>query len=369
MKVSVAIITYNHENYIAQALRSALSQKVNFDYEIVIGEDCSTDNTREIIIDFQKRFPERIRLLPSLNNLGGKKNFVRTLDACKGDYIALLEGDDYWIDEYKLQKQVDFLNSHEEFVISFHNVIKLYDGESRISEKYCTNSRNDTFTLEDILVMNFIPTCSTLYRRGLFGEFPDWFYEIPIGDWPLHILNAQFGKIGYIDEVMGVYRIHRGGFWSQRTPIHRLLVKLKIHSLILRELEINNDELTNAISQNCRNELVSAALTQHNSIQSTVRQVFDVLQIWPDELPINKQEKAQIFSDIYSGLAFMYYKSHNFPNVRYCLYKAIKHNPNLFRNIGMLSIGFESIFGSQITERIRKAGKYFMKNQIFLTYL
>ena len=121
MKVSVCIITYNHARFIGQALESALMQKTNFDYEIVIGEDCSTDNTGLICKKYAEMYPDKIRLLQNDKNLGVIENFKRTLYACKGEYVALLEGDDYWTDELKLQKQVDFLESNRDYAIVFHN--------------------------------------------------------------------------------------------------------------------------------------------------------------------------------------------------------------------------------------------------------
>src|SRR3712207_1086613 len=102
MKVSVLMLAYNHEKFIAQALDSALMQQVNFDYEIVIGEDCSTDNTRDILIRYQKEYPHRIRLLLPEKNLGMHDNLIQTFKACRGDYIAFLEGDDYWTSPNKL---------------------------------------------------------------------------------------------------------------------------------------------------------------------------------------------------------------------------------------------------------------------------
>src|SRR5438132_1821213 len=102
MKLSVMMITYNHERFIAQALDSILAQRVNFDYEIVIGEDCSTDGTRDILMDFHRRYPDRIVLLLRDHNLGVMRNFEATLGACRGRYLALLEVDDYWTSENKL---------------------------------------------------------------------------------------------------------------------------------------------------------------------------------------------------------------------------------------------------------------------------
>src|ERR1700730_11718775 len=105
MKLSVAMITYNHEQFIGQAIESVLAQKVNFEYELVIGEDCSTDGTRAVILDFHRRYPDRIVPLLRERNLGGQKILLGTLAACRGKYLALLEGDDYWICTDKLQRQ------------------------------------------------------------------------------------------------------------------------------------------------------------------------------------------------------------------------------------------------------------------------
>ncbi len=213
MKLSVSMITYNHENFIAQAIESVLMQQTNFDFELVIGEDCSTDRTRAIIADYAERFPDKIRLLPREKNLGASHNFVETLQSCRGQYLALLEGDDYWTSPHKLQKQVDLLDSHPECVICFHNVKAFYQDESLPSYEYCDPDQKEVSTLDDLLVKNFIPTCSTMFRRGLFGDFPDWFHTSRMGDWPLHIFNARHGNIRYINENMGAYRLHNGGAW------------------------------------------------------------------------------------------------------------------------------------------------------------
>ena len=216
MKVSVLTITYNHEKYIAQAIESVLMQEVNFDYELVIGEDCSTDKTREIVVDYQKKYPNKIRLLLNEKNLGMNRNFAQTYHACRGQYMALLEGDDYWVSPYKLQRQVDFLDNHQDFAICFHNMQIIYEDGSKEPKLYNVNQK-EISTIEDLFRDDFIHTASCLFRNKLIGEFPGWFYNLPFGSWPLHISNAKHGKIMYLNEVMGVYRIHRGGVWSGKT--------------------------------------------------------------------------------------------------------------------------------------------------------
>ena len=215
MKLSVCLITYNHERFITQALESALAQKTNFEFEIVVGEDCSADHTRQILVEYQQRYPNTIRLMLPEKNLGANRNFARTLQACRGQYIALLEGDDYWTSPTKLQEQVNFLDSHEECAICFHAVRVFHEDGSvapRLSPRF---GHKKISTIEDLLGLgNFIPTCAAVFRNGLISEFPDWFYTLRIADFSLHVLNAQYGKIGYINKVMGAYRIHSGGTFS-----------------------------------------------------------------------------------------------------------------------------------------------------------
>ncbi|MEH1933144.1 MAG: glycosyltransferase [Nostoc sp.] len=234
MKVSILMITYNHEYYIAQAIESVLMQQVNFEYEVVIGEDYSTDNTRQIVIDYQKNYPEKIRLLLPDKNLGMHKNFMNTLQACQGQYIAALEGDDYWTSSEKLQKQVDFLDKNLDFAICFHNVLVFWQDNS-YSPAIFLHNQPKTSTIENLLINNFISTPSVMYRAGLIQKFPDWFSEQGMGDWICHILNAQHGKIGYIDEVMAAYRVHPKGVWSSKsresqiTETIRMLDTIKYH--------------------------------------------------------------------------------------------------------------------------------------------
>ncbi|HBR15088.1 MAG TPA: glycosyl transferase family 2 [Candidatus Omnitrophica bacterium] len=213
-KVSVKMVTYNHESFIAQAIESVLMQEVEFDYEIVIGEDSSTDGTRGIVLDYQKRYPDRVRLLLTDRNRGRRHNFLQTLKACRGKYVAMLDGDDYWTSPRKLQKQADFLDTHPGCAICFHNAVMIYEN-GKAPRLYHREKLKQILKLEDLLYGNIMPTCATMFRNHLFDEFPGLFDPLPFGDWPLQILNARHGDIGYLDEVMSVYRIHSGGLWSR----------------------------------------------------------------------------------------------------------------------------------------------------------
>jgi glycosyltransferase involved in cell wall biosynthesis len=221
VKLSVMMITYNHEKFISQALHSILTQRVNFDYEIVIGEDCSTDRTRQILLDFQQKYPSRIKPLLRDKNIGAMQNMGATLAVCSGEYIAFLEGDDYWVDEYKLQKQVDFLDNHPDSAICCHRVRFLdVDGKEAIDiHPACLAG---SYSIEDLLKDNFVPTCSAVVRRDLIGPLPPWHSQLAMGDWTLFALVSSKGNIELMDEAMAVYRVHQGGIWSARSRKSRM---------------------------------------------------------------------------------------------------------------------------------------------------
>ncbi|WP_375470714.1 glycosyltransferase [uncultured Nostoc sp.] len=219
-------------------------QKVGFEYELVIGEDCSTDNTRQIVIEYQRKYSDKIRLLLPEVNLGAHKNFLNTFKACQGQYLAILEGDDYWTSNEKLQKQVDFLDKNLDFAICFHNVLVFWQDNSH-SPAIFLHNQPKTSTIENLLINNFISTPSVMYRAGLVQEFPDWFYEQSMGDWTFHILNAQHGKIGYIDEVMSAYRVHAKGVWSSKSRESQLKETIRMLDTIKYNLSSQYQAIIN----------------------------------------------------------------------------------------------------------------------------
>jgi len=221
MKLSVMIITYNHERFIAQAVESVLAQKVAFDYNIVIGEDSSTDDTRSIVSDFHRRYPNRIVPLFRNRNLGAMRNLRDTLAACTGEYVALLEGDDYWTNDHKLQKQVDFLDAHPESAMCCHRV-RFLDETGRTDDNIFPSVPAGSYTIQDLLTENFVMTCSTVLRRSLIGLLPRWFVRLKLGDWPLFALVARHGNIELMDETMARYRVHAGGIWTSLSRLTRM---------------------------------------------------------------------------------------------------------------------------------------------------
>jgi len=223
MKLSVAMITYNHEKFIVQALDSVLMQEVDFDYEIVIGDDLSQDRTREILLNYQAQYPEKIRLLLYETKQGPGGNIYSVLNSCQGDYIALLEGDDYWIASDKLQLQIDFLDLHLDFVLCFHSVEVLIESDQRIIGISNTAREGVGYKQEHVLSLEIYPrTCSVVHRSKVF-VIPEIMKNLIYVDMFLWLLNAHVGLLGYIDKPMSVYRVHSQGVWSGPSEVDRLL--------------------------------------------------------------------------------------------------------------------------------------------------
>jgi glycosyltransferase involved in cell wall biosynthesis len=213
-KVSVRMVTYNHERFIGEAIDSVLCQNVNFSYEIVIGEDCSSDNTRLIVQEYQRRHPDVIRLLLNERTIGSRHNTHHTRQACRGEYIAFLDGDDYWTSPDKLQKQADILDQNPQLTICFHKAQIVFE-DGRKGNTHPMQPLKPILTLEDILSENLMPSCSMMFRSHIFESIPKEFALVPFGDWPIQVCCLIHGKAGYIDEVMGVYRFHAGGTWTE----------------------------------------------------------------------------------------------------------------------------------------------------------
>lgn len=250
MKVSVLVVTYNQKNFAPRAVASALMQKTNFEFEIVVGDDCSTDGTLETLSEIQHSRPDRVRLLPSSRNLGfsGKNNFVRTLRACRGHYVAVLEGDDYWTSPHKLQRQADFLDQNPDCSAVFHNVLVVYEGKTR-RHLFHGGLLQNRFSCRDLLHRNWVASGSVMFRNRLWRELPPWFFRTLLGDWALHVIHSRYGDLAYLDEVLGVYRIHRAGVWSaggSSAPvqeIRRLKEHLHFYRLANEYLECRYDRL------------------------------------------------------------------------------------------------------------------------------
>ena len=232
MKLSICIITYNHQDYISQTLDAVLQQVCNFDVEIIIGEDMSIDNTRKICAEYAEKNPGRINLLHTEKNLGMMRNFLRTLKACSGKYIAFCEGDDYWTDPYKLQKQVDFLEANPGYSACFHNATIKNERKDEEWEwiMHDKGLPKDTFTTEDVLGPWFIASPSFVFVNYPDFELPEWFTNCSYGDLPYMLLLTLRGSFKYINEVMCVYRLHDGGMTTVHKAYDKIMVMVYIYA-------------------------------------------------------------------------------------------------------------------------------------------
>lgn len=217
--VAVWMVTFNHELYIGQAIESVLMQETDFEFHLFIGEDCSTDRTSDICKKFAEKHPDKITLYAQKENVGATNNAFIIYNACfesGAKYVAMLEGDDYWTDPYKLQKQVDFLEANPDYSFCFHDsTIMKYNGEIkvRIDDKII-----DTIVdLKSLIKEKNITTASIVFRNIInFLEVPEWFYKIKQGDYGLLLLLTEKGLGKYIPENMCTYRVHEGGVWSSK---------------------------------------------------------------------------------------------------------------------------------------------------------
>lgn len=210
--VSIFMLTYNQEQFIAQTIEGVLRQKTNFDYQLVIGEDYSTDDTRTICEHYATEYGMKIKLLPSLHkNIGLIANYMRTIKECDGKYIAICDGDDYWIDEDKLQKQVDFLEKNPDYSIVYTAVKRLYPNGKTIDYNYNLNKKHLDF--DDLIFDNFIHSVTALFRNVQSKEnsIPSWIINFPFGDWQTYLwVIRDGGKIHFLDDITAVYRMGIG---------------------------------------------------------------------------------------------------------------------------------------------------------------
>jgi glycosyltransferase involved in cell wall biosynthesis len=240
-KVSVSMLAYNHEKFISKAIDSVMMQEIDCNFELIIGEDCSTDNTRKILRRFREKFPSKIFLREYSKNVGSRKNYMDGIASCRGDYIAILDGDDYWLSKNKLAEQVEYLDNHKDFSFCFHPVKEQLEDGPLIRTCYPITKKK-RYELKDMAEFIGIGTSSVLFRRNKFCGFPDWFSKAPVGDWPLFFLLSKNGSIGYIDKAMSVHRLHAqgSGHGWRSNRINALKTNIKIVKLMMIDVDQTN---------------------------------------------------------------------------------------------------------------------------------
>ena len=229
--VSVCIFTYNHESLIEQCIESALMQKTNFDYEIVIGEDYSNDRTKQICLKYEQGFPGIVRVLDRGKNLGMCNNIFKTLQECKGEYIALLDGDDYWIDPLCLQKKYDYLETNKEMNLVFNQSLVINELDNSLY--YFVKNKKEQYSVNDLINKWSMATASMFFRSKAM-DYPDFVYHTHNFDLIIQlIVNRNDEKIGYIDDLMSVYRINEGS--NTNDPNYNAINTLKRKKILFNE--------------------------------------------------------------------------------------------------------------------------------------
>jgi glycosyltransferase involved in cell wall biosynthesis len=219
--ISVCLITYNHEKYIRKAIEGVLQQQTEFSFELIIAEDCSTDNTRKIVQEYADKFPTTIRLILQQKNVGPADNFIDLLKSANGKYVAYFEGDDYWTDYRKLQKQVEFLENHPEFVLVFHNV-NIVSNEEKFINKIYPENRKKVIKFIDLVKGDYTKTCASVFRNDRDKLRPIFGKVIEPHDTSLYLLLLDGSSAYYFEDTMAAYRIHDGGIWSAKKKVYQL---------------------------------------------------------------------------------------------------------------------------------------------------
>jgi glycosyltransferase involved in cell wall biosynthesis len=235
-KVSVFMLTYNHEAWIASAIDSALAQVAPFPVEIVVADDCSNDGTRAIVREYAQRHPETIRTFLPERNLGVAGIWLQAARRCRGEYVAILEGDDYWTSPGKLARQAALLDSHRDWVSCFHGAT-LFDESGRFPARPATPAfERHEFDLDEVLRACFIPFLTVMFRREALAAVPEWIFTYAWFDWLFHIHCARQGKIGHFEEDLAAYRVHEGGNWSARDRSSQIEEDIRVYERLVDEL-------------------------------------------------------------------------------------------------------------------------------------
>lgn len=315
--VSICCITYNHEKFIRQALDGVLMQKVNFKYEIIVHDDASTDNTANIIREYEKKYPDIIKPIYQIENQfqKGVKGSLIAYNHAKGKYIAICEGDDYWIDENKLQLQVDYMEQNPTCTFCFHDA-KIFDMRSNKFSKW--NLENKAFKKKDRIynageldLYGFIPTASFMFRTEYIAQLPEWTKTAVVGDRTIKLIMSSYGYAYQIDKVMSVYRVGIGNSTMDRikkenedielaighwTKIERIINQFNEFSNYKYDmlLKISKDEIE-------RNRLIAKGKYKEVIANKKYRIFFNkktLVRLWVQEYMPNVYKSIKYFKKI-----------------------------------------------------------------------
>jgi glycosyltransferase involved in cell wall biosynthesis len=223
MKVSILVVTFNQEKYIRRALEGVLLQQYDYEREIIVCDDCSTDNTVEIAHSILDGMPNAV-IYSNESNLGITKNYQRAFSRCSGEYVLIVEGDDYWLDPLKVKKQVEFMDTNPMFSMCAHLFYKQQEDIDVFHIPEIPKEGILVFDTKDLIsdpaiVSNFTTCC---YKRSLLGKISSQIFEVISFDWMINIAMGHLGSMARLNEPMSVYRISSAGAWSGASKLDQL---------------------------------------------------------------------------------------------------------------------------------------------------
>jgi len=281
--VSICIATFNQEDFIENCLNSVLSQKTNFQIEIIVGDDASTDKTQEIIQEFVKKNSGLFKPILRKRNLGCPFNGMDLYHKSRGKYIALLDGDDYWTDPHKLKKQIDYLESNPDCSFCFTDSEVIQHGhKNSILPNFRIQKKLNGIDFAD-QAGSIAQTCTVVVRANLIKNIPEWVITSYTGDWCMQIHFTQFGFAGYIPETTAIYRIHDQGIWSRLNEFDAWRKNLNFYKNALLQFK---DKTYKARLINRVNSTLCDALELAN-VQANKKEILYWLKIKLTKIPFS----------------------------------------------------------------------------------
>lgn len=284
-KLSVLLVTYNHEKYLSQALDALFSQVLEGPIELVIADDGSSDSTLDILKEYESKDDRFVfNYLEFTGNLGITKNYQRSFAACSGEYVAVLEGDDYWSGPFKLSRQIEFLDNHWECSLCSVNYFVYEEDRSQFTPRIPAGTGYKLVGARDLIADNLVGNFSTcMYRKSALDDLPAALFDIRSYDWIVNICIARSSLIGFLEEPMSVYRLHSKGVWTQTSHVNQLKIQLEVipaydaltHHVFHYEFEVLASRLRHVI----------ASSHVESAVEAVVQPVVRALPGFIDYLP------------------------------------------------------------------------------------
>ena len=349
--VSVACITYNHEKYISEALDSILMQETSFPFEIVVGEDCSTDNSIEIIEVYRNKYPRIIRVLTSEVNVGGQKNALRIFLACRGKYTALCEGDDYWTSSFKLQHQVVKLRENPKYNICIHPVLGAMEGSPNAYEEGGHYNSDKLVACDDVIgnALGYFYAVSIMVKTRVLHNLPSWYVELPVGDLYIGILSSIPNGVLYLNTNMATYRKNVENSWTQRVMSSDIRFKW------LKDINVSVNELDSYLDYKYSNAL------QDIIIKANYVAAMQSLSYLPEE----KDDSVELLAELLRNTSLASKCNENIKSLRYnTLSRLAEFIKSLSSNQTFILYGFGTL-GELIFPYINKQVRAIVDNSLY----